>query len=166
MSFSITANPYSNYMAPAFVGMKEDSMDDNVDTFACGNANVDIGVAVQRTAAGALTVKNGASATLGVGVALHDHVVAYWGAYQTTQAVSVLTRGRAWVAVDNATGVADGALAKADATTGKFNTTGVAVTNAVFRSTAISLLNADGVTTTLAAVVEMHSPFVDNIGAS
>lgn len=165
MSFTITPNPYSTYMAPAFVGMKEDSMDDNVDTFAAG-ATVDIGVAVQRTAAGAITVKNGASATLGVGVSLHDQVVAYTGNYPATTAVSVLTRGRAWVAVDNATGIADGVVAKADATTGKFNTTGVVVTNAAFRSAAISLLNADGITTTLAAVVEMHSPFVDNIGAS
>lgn len=165
MSFSITSNPYSTYMAPAFVGMKEDSMDDNVDTFACGNANVDIGVAVQRTAANAITVKNGASATC-VGVALHDHVVGYWGAYQPTQAVSVLTRGRAWVALSDGTGVADGVIAKADATTGKFNTTGVVLNNAVFRSGPINLLNIDGVTTTLAAAVELHSPWIDNIGAS
>lgn len=165
MSFSITASPYSSYMAPAFVGMKEDSMDDNVDTFACGNANVEIGVAVQRTAAGAITVKNGASA-LCVGISLHDQVVAYWGAYQPTQALSVLTRGRAWVALSDGTGVADGVIAKADATTGKFNTSGVVLNNAVFRSGPISLLNADGVTTTLAAAVELHSPWIDNIGAS
>jgi len=168
MSFSLTANPYSNYMAPAFVGMKEDSMDDNVDTFAAAVAGgqVDIGVAVQRTGATAMTIKNGASATLGVGVSLHDHVIGYLGGYPDKYPVSVLTRGRAWVRVSDGTGVVDGAIAKADAVTGQFNTTGVVVTNAMFRSLAYSLLNADGVTTTLAAVVELHSPFVDNIGAS
>jgi len=155
------SNVYSNYMAPAFIGMKADSMDDNVDTFACGSANVDLGVAVQRTAAGALTCKNGASATLGVGVALHDHVIGYYGNYRQYDAVSVLTRGRAWVALADATGVVDGAAAKADATTGKFSTTGaVVVTNAVFRSGPISLLNIDGITTTLGAVVELHYPNV------
>lgn len=160
-------NVYSTYMAPAFVGMKSDSMDDNVDTFACGSANVDVGVAVQRTAAGALTVKNGGSATLGVGVALHDHIIGYYGNYRQYDAVSVLTRGRCWVALADATGVIDGALAKCDATTGKFSTTGaVVINNAVFRSAAISLLNSDGVTTTLGAVVELHSPWIDNIGAS
>lgn len=152
---------YSNYMAPAFVGMKSDSVDDTVDTFACGSAAVDVGVAVQRTAAGALTCKNGASATLGVGVALHDHIIGYYGSYRQYDAVSVLTRGRAWVAVSDATGVVDGAACKASATTGQFSTTGaVAVTNAVFRSAAISLLNVDGVTTTLGAVVELHNPNV------
>jgi len=168
MSFSISNNVYANYMAPAFVGMKEDSMDDNVDTFAASDPalGVTIGVAVQRTGAGAMTIKNGASATLGVGVALHDHIYGYLGQYPDKTAVSVLTRGRCWAAVDSGTGINDGVACKADATTGKFNTTGVAVTNAVFRSQAISLLNADGVTTTLAAVVELHSPWIDSIGAS
>lgn len=168
MSFSLTSNPYSNYQAPAFVGMKEDSMDDNVDTFACGPTAVGVGIAVQRTAAGAITVKAGASATLGVGVALHDHVATYASnfpntnvGYQPTTAVSVLTRGRAWVALADGTGVADGVAAKADGTTGLFSTTGsVAVTNAVFRSGPINLLNVDWVTTTLAACVELHYPNV------
>ena len=162
MSFSITNNVYANYMAPAFVGMKEDSMDDNVDTFASSDPalGVTIGVAVQRTGAGVMTIKNGASATLGVGVALNDHIYGYLGQYPDKTAVSVLTRGRCWAAVDSGTGINDGVGCKADAVTGKFNTTGVAVTNAVFRSQAISLLNADGVTTTLAAVVELHNPNV------
>lgn len=162
MSMSLTANPYSNYMAPAFVGMKEDSMDDNVDTFAAGPSTVAIGVAVKRTAAGAITITNGADTALGVGVALHDHIAGYNNGYLTTQAVSVLTRGRAWVALSVGTGVVDGAKCFADATTGKFSTTGteVAVTNAVFRTAAISLLNADGTTTTLAAAVELHNPNV------
>jgi hypothetical protein len=157
----MSGTTYSNYMAPAFVGMKADSMDDNVDTFVCGSVNVDVGVAVQRTAAGALTCKNGASVTLGVGVALHDHVIGYYGNYRQYDAISVLTRGRAWVKVSDATAVADGAACKASATTGEFSTTGaIAVTNAVFRSAAISLLNVDGVTTTLGAVVELHNPNV------
>ena len=164
MSFSLTANPYSNYMAPAFVGMKEDSMDDNVDTFACGVSNVSIGVAVKRSAAGALTVINGADVALGVGVALHDHIIGYnaGGVYLPTQAVSVLTRGRAWVALSVGTGVVDGAKCFADPVTGKFSTTGteIAVTNAVFRSVPINLLNVDWTTTTLAACVELHNPNV------
>lgn len=171
MSFSITANPYSNYQAPAFVGMKEDSMDDNVDTFACGPTAIPVGVAVQRTAANAITIKPGTAAGLAVGIALHDQIVAYWGtwpqlyltanpSYQPTQAVSVLTRGRAWVAVSAATGIADGVAASADPATGQFNTTGTAVQNAVFRTTAISLYNADFTTSVLAAVVELHNPWV------
>ena len=162
MSFSISNNVYSNYMAPAFVGMKEDSMDDNVDTFAASDPGlgVAIGVVVQRTGASAMTIKNGATAGMIVGVSLHDHVYAVFGQYPDKTAVSVLTRGRVWAAVDSGTGVVDGAACKADAVTGKFNTTGVAVTNAVFRSQAISLLNADGVSTTLAAVVELHNPNV------
>jgi hypothetical protein len=162
MSFSISNNVYSNYMAPAFVGMKEDSMDDNVDTFAASDPGlgVNIGVVVQRTGASAMTIKNGATAGMIVGISLHDHVAGYLGQYPDKTAVSVLTRGRVWAAVDSGTGVVDGAACKADATTGKLNTTGVAVTNAVFRSQAINLLNADGVTTTLAAVVELHNPNV------
>lgn len=157
---------YASYMAPAFIGMKADSMDDNVDTFACGASNVNLGVAVKRTAASALTVTNGGDAALCVGIALHDHIVGFYGSYRQYDAVSVLTRGRAWVAVSSGAGVADGVIAKADASTGQFNTTGVPVPNAVFRSAAIALLNVDGVTTTLGAVVELHSPWVDNIGAS
>ena len=165
MSFSLVAtNPYASWMAPAFVGMKEDSMDDNVDTFACGvvsPALLGVGIAVQRTASGAITVKAGASATLGVGVALHDHIVGYLGGYRQYDAVSVLTRGRVWVALADGTGVVDGAAAKADPTSGQFSTTGsIAVTNAVFRSGPISLLNVDWTTTTLAAVVELHNPNV------
>jgi len=152
---------YSNYMAPAFIGMKADSMDDNVDTFACGATAIPVGIAVKRTAAGAQTIAPGASATLGVGVALHDHIISYYGGYRQYDAVSVLTRGRAWVGLADGTGVADGAAAKADPTTGLFSTTGtLAVTNAVFRSGPINLLNIDGVTTTLGAVVELHYPNV------
>lgn len=147
-------------MAPAFVGMKEDSMDDNVDTMAA-SGTVNIGVAVKRTAASAITVTNGASATLGVGVSLHDHIAGYTNGYADKTAVSVLTRGRVWVALADGTGVNDGIACKADGTTGLFSTTGsVAVTNAVFRSGPLSLLNIDGVTTTLAAAVELHYPNV------
>ena len=95
----MSGSPYANYMAPAFIGMKADSMDDNVDTFPA-SALINVGVAVQRTAAGAATIKPGAaSAALCVGVALHDHIIGYNGGYRQYDAVSVLTRGRAWVAV-------------------------------------------------------------------
>jgi hypothetical protein len=159
MSGSIS--PYANYMAPAFIGMKADSMDDNVDTFAAFSA-LGVGIAVQRTAAGASTIKAGAaSAALCVGVSLHDHIVGYLGNYRQYDAVSVLTRGRAWVAVDDPTGVVDGAAAHVTAGTGAFNTTGtIAVTNAVFRSAAIDLLNVDWTTYTKGAVVELHYPNV------
>lgn len=170
MSFSLTNNPYSNYQAPAFVGMKEDSMDDNVDTFAAGG-DVGVGIAVKRTGASAMTVQPGAAAGLTVGVSLADQITNYWGTwpqlyaapttgYKSTMAVSVLTRGRAWVAVSSGTGVVDGAAACADPATGQFNTTGTPVTNAVFRSQAIALYNADFTSSTLAAVVELHNPNV------
>lgn len=161
MSFSLTSNPYSNYMPVAFVGMKEDSMDDNVDTFACGPVAINVGVAVKRTAAGAITIAMGADTALGVGVALHDHVIAYQNGYQPTYPVSVLTRGRCWVALADNTGVVDGAACKASTTTGQFSTTGTqAVTNAVFRSAPVALLGVDGVTTVNAACVELHYPNV------
>jgi hypothetical protein len=154
-------SPYANYMAPAFVGMKADSSEDNVDTFAAFSA-LGVGIAVQRTAAGALTIKAGvASSALCVGISLHDHIVGYLGGYRPTDAVSVLTRGRAWVLVDDPTAVIDGAACKVTAATGAFNTTGtIAVTNAVFRSAAISLLNVDWTTYTTGAIVEMHYPLV------
>jgi len=156
-----TTGPYANYMAPAFIGMKADSMNDNVDTFAASTL-IPVGVAVQRTAAGALTTKAGAaSAALFVGVSLHDHMAGYNGGYRTGDAVSVLTRGRAWVLVDDPTAVIDGAACKVTAATGAFNTTGtIAVTNAVFRSGAIDLLNVDWTTYTKGAVVELHYPNV------
>jgi hypothetical protein len=156
-----TISPYANYMAPAFIGMKADSMDDNVDTFPA-SALINVGVAVQRTAAGASTIKVGAtSAALCVGVSLHDHIVGYQGNYRQYDAVSVLTRGRVWVAVDDPTGVVDGAAAHVTAATGAFNTTGtITVTNAVFRSAAIDLLNVDWTTYTKGAIVELHYPMV------
>ena len=99
MSGATSSGPYANYMAPAFIGMKADSMDDNVDTFAA-SAAIGVGVAVQRTAAGAITVKAGAvSSALCVGIALHDHIVGYNGGYRQFDAVSVLTRGRVWADV-------------------------------------------------------------------
>src|SRR5262249_12388614 len=122
-----------------------------------------VGIAVQRTAAGAITCKAGAGAgpTLALGIALHDHIIGYFCGYRQYDAVSVLPRGRAWVALADGTGGVDRAAAKADGTTGQFSTTGsVAVQNAVFRSGPVNLLNVDGVTTTLAAIVELHFPNV------
>ena len=161
MSGATSSGPYASYMAPAFIGMKADSMDDNVDTFAA-SAAINVGIAVQRTAAGAITVKAGAaSAALFVGVSLHDHVIGYTGNYRQYDAVSTLTRGRVWVAVDDPTAIVDGAACKVTAATGAFNTTGtIAITNAVFRSGPIDLLNVDWTTFTKGAVVELHYPNV------
>lgn len=153
--------PY--FFAQAFAGMKADSMDDNVDTFACGATAIGFGLVVSRTAAGAMTVAPGL-ATLHVGVALHDHLIASRGGYTQYDAVSVLTRGRAWCVLSDTTGVVDGAAVMVETTTGKVNQAGTtgftALTNAVFRSAPASVFDMLGGAAVNVAVVELHYPNV------
>jgi hypothetical protein len=163
MSQTITGAPYSAYQSQAMVGMKADSMDDNVDTFAA-SAPIPIGVVVSRTAAFAQTVQAGGTAQ--VGIALHDHTIGSRGGYIQYDAVSVLTRGRVWAKLSSATNVDDGVYVHYNPVDGVCAASGTKLLNAVFRSKAASLPDATqavwgtGVTT-LAAVVELHYPLAD-----
>src|SRR6187399_3121255 len=96
---TLVTNLYTPYLNPAYAGMKGDSMDDNVDTFACGVAPIGFGLVVTRTASGLLTVLAGGPAPLLAGVALHDHIIAAKGGYTQYDAVSVMNRGKVWCQV-------------------------------------------------------------------
>lgn len=166
MSQSVTNNPYAAYQPQAFVGMKADSMDDNVDTFACDTNPINFGRVVSRTAAGSNKIQQGGSVNI-VGVSVHDHIVGSRGSFQQYDAVNVLTRGRVWAEVSSATGVDDGVVCQFNAADGKFVGTGTATAlpHAVFRSKAINVPDSNylwegGTMTALAAVVELHYPGV------
>lgn len=161
-----TYSPYAVYMPPAFRGMKADSMDDNVDTFAAA-ATITFGTVVGRSAANALTVQAGKGSGH-VGVALHDHIIASRGGYQATDAVSVLTRGRAWCWVSAAATAAllDGKPVFADDATGRVQdvaTGGTQVQHAVFRSGTVSVPAIDGSGNVNIAMVELHYPFQPSV---
>lgn len=163
MSQTITGAPYSAYQSQAMVGMKADSMDDNVDTFAAA-APIPVGVVVSRTAAFAQTIQAGG--TTQVGISLHDHTIGSRGGYIQYDAVSVLTRGRVWAKLSSATNVDDGVYVHYNPADGTCAATGTKLMNAVFRSKAASLPDATQVVwgtgvTTLAAVVELHYPLAD-----
>src|SRR4051812_933419 len=167
MSQTVTAGPYNAYQSQAMIGMKADSMDDNVDTFAAA-APIPFGVVVSRVSTANLKVQKGGTAF--VGIAIHDHIIGSRAGYIQYDAVSVLTRGRVWAKLKSAVNVQDGAYVGFDATTGEVSAWpapgGTKLLNAVFRSASASLPDAaqviwgDG-TTSLGAVVELHYPFAD-----
>ena len=151
--------PYGNYMNPAFAGMKGDSTEDQVASFAA-NASFGFGLVCCRTATGALTIGAGGPAPLVVGVSLHDHTIASRGGYMQYDAVSILEKGKAWcqVAAD-AANIVDGAAVAYEAATGKvqFTPTGMVVLpKAVFRSAAIDVYDITYSTTTKVALVELN----------
>ena len=77
-----------------------------------------------------------------VGIALHDHLIGSRAGYHQYDAVSVLTRGKAWcqVAPGAEAPIDDGIYVGFDPATGMVNSTGGAVLpNAVFRSKAIAV---------------------------
>jgi len=165
MSQTITGPvPYNApyFYAQAMPGMKADSMDDNVESWACGAAPIGFGLICGRTATGAMTIIPGGPAPLLIGASIHDHVIASRGGYTQYDAVSILTRGRVWCVVDVATGVADGAPVFYSAATGAVNNTNtnVALVNAVFRSGVASVFALLGGAPATVAIVEMHYPLV------
>jgi hypothetical protein len=153
-----TYNPYATYMNIAFRGMKVDSMEDNVDTFAA-NADLAFGIVVGRDVAGALTVVPGTGVGV-VGMTLHDHIIASRGGYIKTDPVSVLTRGRVWAWVAGAgAGIAGGAPVFYDAASGMVQGSGgVQLLHATFRSSMVTVPNIAGGSANIAAV-ELHYPF-------
>jgi len=158
----VVANLYASYMSVAFAGMKGDSMDDNVDTFACAANPIGFGLVVGRTAPFVLTIQPGGTAP--VGISLHDHIIASRGGYAQYDAVSVMNRGKVWCQCSAATNVEDGTYVRFDPATGQVNTTGTILSNAVFRSKAISVYDITYTTTTLIALVEMHYGLAINTG--
>jgi hypothetical protein len=148
--------PYGNYMNPAFAGMKGDSTEDQVATFAA-NAAIGFGLVCSRTAAAALTVVAGG--TIPIGVSLHDHTIASRGGYMQYDAVSILEKGKAWCQVADPVNVVDGAYVAFDATGKVQFTTGAGFTvlpKAVFRSAAIDVYDITYSTTTKVALVELN----------
>lgn len=163
MSQTVSTGPYSVYQSQAMIGMKADSMDDNVDTFAAA-APIPFGVVVSRVAPFDQKVQAGGAAF--VGIAIHDHVIGSRGGYLQYDAVSTLTRGRCWAKVKDATNVDDGVYVHYDPATGEVGTTGTKLLNAVFRSKAVSLPDVNEVVwgdgnLSLGAVVELHYPLAD-----
>lgn len=161
MSQTVSVGPYSAYQSPAMVGMKADSMEDNVDTFAA-NAPIPFGVVISRVSANSLKTAPGGTDV--VGVAIHDHLIASRGGYLQFDAVSTLTRGRVWARLSAKTGVKDGVAACYDPATGMFAVSGTALLGAVFRSNGVDLPDVDEVvwgdgTLISSAVVELHHPF-------
>lgn len=140
---------YDDYMQPAFAGMKADSGNDRVESFAA-TAAVPFGVVVTGTGE---TVAAGGADTVR-GISLHSHAVA-GSEYAEKECVSTMTRGLCWARVtEGQAATAEGAVyfAAADGTVSDLNT-GTALTNAVFRGDKIT---ADGVDI---ALVELHHPF-------
>jgi hypothetical protein len=149
------ANSYAAYLNVAFAGMKGDSTEDQVATFAAAS-NIGFGLVVGRTAAHLLTVQVGGANP--VGISLHDHLVASRGTYTQYDAVSVLEKGKAWCQVTpaDASAVDDGIYVFADPATGMVGTlTGAALPKAIFRSKAIDVYDITYTTTTKIALVEL-----------
>ena len=156
---AVPANPYGLYLQPAFAGMKGDSMDDNVDTFACGaGLLIGFGLVVGRTAPALLTVQAGGPTP--VGISLHDHIIGSRNSYVQYDAVSVMNRGKVWCQVADPTNILDGVYVQYEATTGKVQAgTGAgfnALPKAIFRSSAIAVYDITYTTTTNIALVELH----------
>ena len=166
MSQSVSnLGPYGIYQYPAIIGMKADSMEDNVDTLACDADTIAFGVVVGFSEQGTQKIRTGGERPRGISV--HDHLVGSRMSYHRYEPVSTLTRGRVWAKVSNATGVEDGAAVHYNETTGEVAASGgSALLNAVFRSGAISLPDAAQTAwgagaMSLGAVVELHYPFAE-----
>ena len=149
------ANSYGLYLTPAYAGMKGNSMEDYVETFAAAG-NIGFGLVVGRTAPHLLTIQAGGANP--VGVSLHDHTVASRGQYMQYDAVSVMSQGAVWCQVTpaDAGAVDDGIYVFADPATGMVGTiTGAALPKAVFRSKAIDVYDITYTTTTKIALVQL-----------
>jgi hypothetical protein len=158
--------PYQYYQYPAMVGMKADSMFDNVDSFACGATSIPFGVVVSSNPANGIIIRPGGTVPNVRGISLHDHLVGSRGHYWEYDAVSTLTRGRVWAKIkagEAITNMRDGLAVFYDTATGEITATGTRLPNAVFRSNAIALPDAAQVVWATgamqySAIVELHHP--------
>ncbi len=151
------ANPYGAYLQPAFAGMKGDSAEDNVATYAASDF-IGFGLVVGRTAHGAKTIAVGG--TMPVGISVHDHIIGSRNSYIKYDAVSVMDRGKVWVQVDDATNIEDGVYVSYDPATGICTAGGVGggtlLPNAIFRGQAIEVMDITYEIATNIALVELH----------
>jgi hypothetical protein len=148
------ANPYGAYLQPAFAGMKGDSAEDNVATYAASD-RIDFGVVVSRTEAGKRTVMQGG--TIPVGISVHDHIIGSRNSYIQYDAVSTMDRGKVWVQVGDIANVADGVYVMYDPATGMCAAgLGTLLPNAIFRSEAIEVMDVTYEIATNIALVELH----------
>jgi hypothetical protein len=163
---------YDELQPIAFVGMKVDSMNDNVESwpsmgpipFGCVCTFGDAGVGGRGTRK--VGVGNNPVGPV-AGIALHDHIIgAYGTGYRLYDAVSVLTRGRVWAQVDPvAAPIQEGEPVSFMPDTG-FVTTGAAggallMPNATFRSKVISIppvWPSEVLGACTIAIVELHYP--------
>jgi hypothetical protein len=158
--------PYSSslFYSPAFPGMKATAMEDNVESWPAG-AECDFGTVVTKgistSGTGALVVASGGAGAV-AGIALHDHIVATYGHYSAGTAVSVMTKGRVWCAVDGAgAGIAEGVAVNFNPANGKVTAAaGTAVPHSAFRGVMTTYYDYPTGTTTNIAEVELHYPFV------
>lgn len=138
---------YDDRQAVAFAGMKGDSGDDRVETFAA-EGQIPFGTVVT---VGTKPTQAKLGGTAAIGIALHSHAVVKQ--YEKYDAVSVMTRGLAWCAVKGDDAVTERGEVKFDPATGLVSDAASAtLTNAIFRS---------GVVTTpfgKIALVELHAP--------
>lgn len=140
---------YDDRQAVAFAGMKADTGNDRVETFAAETA-IPFGTIVT---VGTKPNQAKLGGTVAAGIALHSHTVVKQ--YQQYDAVSVMTRGLAWCAVKGEESVTERGAVQYDATTGLVsNSAGTALTNAIFRSGVVSTPFGK------IALVELHAPQV------
>jgi hypothetical protein len=154
--------PYDSatFFSVGFPGMKSTAMDDNVESWPCGTES-DFGTVVTKTVGptGSLLVESGGTGDV-AGIALHDHIIATYGHYSQGMAVSVMTRGRVWCAVDGAgTGITYGAPASFNPANGKLSASGTAVPNSSFRGMVNGFYDMLTGTTINIVEVELHYPF-------
>lgn len=141
---------YDEMMGNAFAGMKADTRDDVVETFAAENA-IPFGVVVT---IGTKTNQVKLGGTKPVGVALHTHTKAIGADYVQFDAVSVLTRGLVWCKVKGSDAVTERGAVKFDAATGEVSDAAATTfPNAVFRSGVVQTAKYGKI-----ALVELHSP--------
>jgi hypothetical protein len=135
---------------PGFAGMKADSGDDRVESFAVGIATLGFGLVVASAAAGSDVVGLPGAGSKVRGISLHSHAIP-GPAYVLHDCVSVMTRGLVWAKVTGAA-TKDGPVSfQPDGTVG--DAAGTLLPNAVFRSGKVATADGD------IAVVELHAPF-------
>jgi hypothetical protein len=155
--------------APAFAGMISDAMFTDKIIVPCGATAQPFGTVVgyvEATGVSELPVV----ATRIAGIAIHEHQTgsrrtASTG-YVQYEAMSVMRRGRIWALANGA--CTKGAVAKFTLASGIFSDAGAAtMPTAKFLSAALTVPAIwPGEPTHQIVLVEMHSPQVDNIGAS
>jgi len=138
-------------MDPGFAGMKADSGDDRVESFAVGTATLQFGIVVG-SAVGTDIVGGPGAGTKIRGITLHSHAIP-GASYALHDCASVMTRGLVWARVTAAGAVTkDGPVTYApDGTVADAG--GTLLANAVFRSAKVATADGD------IAVVELHAPF-------